>query len=264
LIRVAIERFGATVILRVRRSDLLLARYELDAYMTENASKPAPPPPAPVFGQPWPGVIAYLVVIVAMTFAVEDFTFGVNWVRLGQMDGGRLVDGEWWRAVTALTLHADAAHLLGNAVFGSFFGYWLGRSFGGGFAWALILVAGTAGNVLNGILSGPNHLSIGASTAVFAMLGTLTAYSWRRGAPPGTRERIAPIIAGLGLLAYTGVGGENTDIGAHLLGFVCGFGAGLGVARYGIPKAPHLQRLAAAAAVGILVLGWTAALIWGQ
>jgi membrane associated rhomboid family serine protease len=203
-----------------------------------------------------------LSVLVAITLAVDNLAFGIDWLQIGRMDSGRLFAGEWWRAVTALTLHADAAHLLGNAVFGSFFAYWLARSFGGGFAWALIVATGAAGNVLNGLFSGPNHLSLGASTAVFAMLGTLTAYSWRRGAPPGARyrERIAPIIAGLGLLAYTGAGGENTDIGAHLLGFVSGFVAGLAVAACGVPQSRWLQGLSAAASIGLLTLAWTAAL----
>ena len=36
---------------------------------------------------------------------------------------GRVTGGEWWRAVTALFLHADALHLAGNVIFGAAFGY---------------------------------------------------------------------------------------------------------------------------------------------
>ena len=36
--------------------------------------------------------------------------------------------------------------------------------------------------------------------------------------------RWGPVVGGLALLMFTGTGDENTDIGAHLMGFVCGFG----------------------------------------
>ena len=39
--------------------------------------------------------------------------------------------------------------------------------------------------------------------------------------------RFGPIVGGLALLMFTGTGGQNTDVGAHLLGFVCGFAAGM-------------------------------------
>ena len=48
------------------------------------------------------------------------------------------------------------------------------------------------------------------------------------------RERAAPVVAGLGLLAYTGTAGVNTDIGAHLMGFGTGFVLALVIARYGL------------------------------
>jgi membrane associated rhomboid family serine protease len=38
--------------------------------------------------------------------------------------------------------------------------------------------------------------------------------------------RYAPIVAGIALLAFLGVGGERTDVLAHLAGFVAGVLAG--------------------------------------
>ena len=37
----------------------------------------------------------------------------------------------------------------------------------------------------------------------------------------------SPIVGGFALLMYTGTGGENTDVGAHLMGFLCGLGGGI-------------------------------------
>jgi membrane associated rhomboid family serine protease len=197
-----------------------------------------------------------------MALLAPELLLGVDWLAAGRMDGGRSLIAEWWRPLTALTLHADAAHLLGNALFGSFFGYSVARYLGGGFSWLLILACGALGNLANGYLSGPDHRSIGASTAVFAALGILSAYCWRRGFPSqaSQRERMAPVVAGIGLLAFTGTAGVNTDIGAHLLGFLAGFGGGLVVARTGFPQSDKLQLACGVAALGLLVAAWLAAI----
>jgi len=192
---------------------------------------------------------------------VHELAFGVDWLAVGRMDADRMLAGEWWRTVTALTLHVDTAHLLANAGFGALFCYFLGRYLGGGVGWIAIVLAGTLGNALNGWLEAPGHLSIGASTAVFGALGLLTAYTWRRGFPRGTsfRARVAPVVAGIALLAYTGTGGPNTDIGAHLTGFAMGFAIGFAVARAPLPTSMRVQ-IAAGLAAWLLVIG---AWIWG-
>jgi len=59
------------------------------------------------------GVAAGLAVAC---FAAVTLGPAASWVERGSADAGRIVRGEWWRAVTALTLHADVAHTLGNAV----------------------------------------------------------------------------------------------------------------------------------------------------
>ncbi len=145
--------------------------------------------------------------------AAHPDLFGLDWLRAGRVDAGALLGGEWWRAVTALTLHIELAHLGGNLAFGAFFGYFIGRYFGTGVGWLAVLTSASLGNVVNSLLHRPAHRSIGASTAVFAALGLLVAYTWRRGFLRDTpwRSRIAPIVAGLGLLAFTGTAGENTD-----------------------------------------------------
>jgi len=168
--------------------------------------------------------------------------------------------------VTALTLHVDFSHLAGNIVFGAFFGLYVGRYLGSGIGWAAILGAGALGNALNVLIQPGRHLAIGASTSVFAALGLLAAYTWRRGFLRNTpwRMRIAPIIAGIGLLAFTGTGsgveGDNVDILAHLTGFIAGFGAGAALATVEIPREPDAQRTWGAITVAALVLSWITAL----
>ena len=61
--------------------------------------------------------------------------------RLGHVEGGGhsgswvVVRGEWWRAFTALTLHADAGHLMANLLFGVLFAYPAAQLVGVGVAW---------------------------------------------------------------------------------------------------------------------------------
>jgi membrane associated rhomboid family serine protease len=239
------------------------AATELAAYRDENA-RATGPQRLPEIGSGLPAAALYALLLLVAFVCVRGNAFGLDWYGAGRLVAGRVVDGEWWRAVTALTVHLDLDHLGGNLAFGAFFGYFAARYLGPGVAWLAILGSGTLGNVLNALAQDAQHRSIGASTAVFAALGLLTAYTWRRGFIRETpwRARIAPIIAGLGLLAFTGTGGENTDLFAHLTGFVSGFACGLLLARYAsvhITRLPKTQRICAVAAAVLLAGAWA----WG-
>src|SRR5690606_41586423 len=100
------------------------------------------------------------------------------------------------------------------------------------------------------------------TTLFRSALGLLTAYTWRRGPGHGSlRARLAPIAAGIGLLAFTGTGGDNTDIFAHLTGFATGFGLGaLLLYKLDLSRVRHAQAIAAAAALGLLAVAWALAL----
>jgi len=239
------------------------AAAELRQYRRENARRVGTRP-LDLVGPGWPGVAAYLGVLLAVFVAARESLFGLDWYGAGRLEAGAVSAVELWRTVTALTLHVEFAHLGGNLVFGAFFGWFVGRYLGLGVGWLTVLTAAAAANALGAWVQGPDHRSLGASTAVFAALGMLVAYTWRRGFWRGTpwRARIAPIVAGLGLLAFTGTGGENTDLGAHLFGFCAGFGGGLVLARGVTPKwlrNRRVQASCAAAALIAVVAAWT----WG-
>jgi rhomboid protease GluP len=240
------------------------AAHELRHYLRENRR----PAVAPVV---WPnhphaiyGVIGYALVLIAVTFAVLTGVGDHNWKSAGVLDAGFLARGEWWRVLTALTLHGDVLHLLSNLAFGALFGYPAARLFGPGIAWLLILLGAGLAYGVDALLHPPQHHLLGASTAVFIALGLVASYGWRRHLrnwSPWTR-RSAPLVAGIALLAFTGTGGENTDILAHLAGFVVGTGIGALCAHLPMP-APgrfRVQWIAGLAAVALLSLAWTLAL----
>lgn len=181
-----------------------------------------------------------LVLVVSFSQQSKD----PSWVERGASSSiGLIGDGEWWRPFTALFLHGDAAHLIGNLLSGLFFGTLVARSIGPWRGWGLILACGTIGNILTSLLTWPEPFtSIGASTAVFGALGILTGF----GFAAALRQRVrlpwariaAPVLAGVILLGWLGGGqaGGNTDVLGHVFGFSTGLVTGLVVA--GLEKKP--------------------------
>jgi membrane associated rhomboid family serine protease len=192
----------------------------------------------------------------------------VDWITLGNAHAGKIMAGQWWRLVTALTLHADWQHLLGNLLIGGIFISRLCRDLGSGPAWLLLLFSGLLGNLVNAWLQDPAHRAVGASTAIFGAVGLLAGISmvrYRHSLRPRRRWAL-PVAAALGLLAMLGTGGGNTDVGAHLFGFLFGLPLGIGaelMIEYRGRPGRALNALLAAAAVGIVGGSWWAALLLG-
>lgn len=236
-----------------------LARYD-----AENPPGPAAPeprePPSPAALQLALLAVAALLLFFRLVTGPRDPA--QRWFARGSADAERILSGEPWRAVTALTLHADPAHVLSNALAGAVFFTAVFQELGPGLGLCVVLVAGAAGNLVNAALRGSGHVAVGASTAVFAAVGVLSGLGIARRRRPGTRGRRGwlPFAAGLGLLAMLGTG-ERSDLWAHLFGFAAGALAGLGVALAlkRRPRAPAQALLAAAAAAAILAC-WRLAL----
>lgn len=197
-----------------------------------------------------------------------------RWLTTGSSEAWHILRGDWWRAFTGLTLHADGAHVMGNALIGGVFVWLAARRLGSGLAWFLTILGGGLGNVINAMALGAPHNSIGFSTASFAAAGllagmacfhtsstTISGQSIARRAYTFISSALVPVAAGLGLLAMLGAG-EETDLGAHLFGFLSGLGLGLiagWAERYaGVPKKKADAALIVAA-VGMPVASWCVA-----
>jgi membrane associated rhomboid family serine protease len=264
-IRTYLVNEADTIVLYVAMEDAGSAVRELAAYDEEEAARLArrrPRLPARV-----PGAEAPLIFVALMTFcfaADRASAFGQDWGVKGAAQVGAILHGEWWRTVTSLFLHADGAHLLGNLGMGIVVGLLLAQILGSGVAWLAILASGVVGNLLNASLQPLAHTAIGASTAVFGGIGLLAGFSqasteteWHRG-----MRRWAPLAAGLALLVLLGTAGENTDIWAHVCGFVAGGVMGLAFGRFGERLADRrgLQAWCGAVAVAAVAAAWIAAL----
>lgn len=202
---------------------------ELRLYDEENPPARTQVQKIPKYQNAVPGVLGYAIVVCLIAWFAGVSFFAQDWIMAGRIDGVLVRNGEWWRTITALTLHASLRHLAGNLVFGTLFGLFAGRLLGSGIAWLAIIFTAASGNMLNTLLLESTHRSVGASTAVFAALGLVVGYVWRAKLMSQERwpYRVGPIVGGLALLMYTGTGDANTDIGAHLMGFLCGFAAGM-------------------------------------
>ncbi len=245
--------------LHVDDDDAAEARHQLALYESENAPRSRAGPAVVATGARL-GVVIYVAVLSGL-FLLQGRSFGgIDWTSAGRVDVALIRAGEWWRVLTALTLHIDVGHLAGNLGFGAIFGALLGRQLGGGLAWLAILLAGGLGNLINVWIQGPQHWSVGASTAVFGAVGLLATFGWLTGraGDESWARRWFPLIAGAWVLAWLGTGDERTDIVAHLTGFLAGGGLGLLLAAVGpaIYQRRSVQLLAGGVALVGLSAGW--------
>ena len=260
-----VVRQGERLWLRVREEDVARARAALLAYEEENASAPEQTPSEPGYPGSWPTWVALLAAaLLALFYVAEDpRASGSRLFEVGGADALRIAHGEVWRTVTALFLHIDLPHLAANMLFGAFFLAAVGRSLGPGLALALVLLAGASGNLVNALLRDTPHVTVGASTAVFGAVGLLSGLRvvGRRGEDAGWRSRLAPLAAGLALLAMLGSAGDRVDVYAHLFGLLVGTGLGAWVGgMLAGPPGVVGQLLAGGWALAVVVGSWWLAL----
>jgi len=246
--------------LRVDSEDHERARKAIAAYLSENEvhhQKEAAPPEAhqkTVTGV-WVALVL-LVMYIIMAQSAGDRAFIVRYGASAE----DILTGQYYRAVTALMLHADGVHLAGNMVGIALFGTAVCSVTGWGVGWLIILMSGAAGNLLNAVFYQTDHLSIGASTAVFGAVGFLAiAQFLKRYQEPGRRFRAwIPLGGGLALLGILGTA-PHVDLAAHLFGFGSGMMSGFFYGRLSKrPASTPYQIVCFLIASGMLTISWWA------
>lgn len=246
--------------LLVAADDASSALYHLNQYRQENLNWPPPPPLRQTLSTQAQPTLP-LMVLLALFFAhTGPWSSGSIWFAQGAIDSAPILkQGEWWRLITALTLHADLSHLLGNCLIGGLVIDLLGRIIGYGQSWLLVMLTGSIGNLCNILIRQQPHLSVGFSTSVFAAIGLLTGLQLGKSAIRSYKELLLPLGAGAGLLAFLGSEGVRTDLGAHLFGFASGIGGGWLLTRAGLIerfRSPALQPLQLSLALALPILAW--------
>jgi rhomboid protease GluP len=209
------------------------------------------------------GAALYASILVGVAYCAGLGLFDADWYAAGVADAGAL-HAEWWRAFTALTLHADPMHLLGNLFFGVLVSIGASRLLGPGIVWFTALASAACANTVAMWTAPSSHSSLGASTAVFAILGLLTGLAWteRMSFKEQRWYRFAPIFGGVGLLSLFGAGDAHVDVYGHLLGFAFGTLAGWLCAVTGMPRSsrPSVQLIFGSGAILTVGVAWILAL----
>jgi len=217
------------------------ARAELDSYFAENRNWPPQVPTRddfqPFFHPPSLLMMGALFLFFTVTGPWQSKSI---WFLGGAGETTAMLEGlQWWRLVTALTLHADLTHVLGNCFFGFVLIHFFFKMTGNGLGSFALLTSAVGGNLINTIAKGVGYSFIGFSTATFSVVGMLAMLSYHERKQLRHVHFLMPLMAGLAFLAMLGSSGERTDLGGHFFGLVCGLAAGRLLATQYVQKLRH-------------------------
>ena len=237
------------------------SRHQLKLYIKENPPKEENPPiPLSFSLQP----LWVLLVPVICTFA--DFGNFVERMHLqGLADADKILRGEWWRTITAITLHGDARHLAGNLVTGYIVLNLMAYRIPLARMVPFLAIGSALANFAVAATVQTDYRALGFSSFVFASIGALAVIEFRLmpHETHGMLRRFAPLCGALSLAVFLGLG-ENADILGHFYGFFVGCLCGLipkkKMLRWGTPTTlPDL--LWVAVYFGIFAFSWKMALL---
>ena len=231
------------------------ARLQLELYHRENPPKEENPPiPLSFSLQPlW-------VLLAPILVTLLQFTDKINLHSEGVSDAAKVLKGEWWRSLTAQTLHGDARHLASNLLCGYIVMNMITFRIPLLRLTPFIAVAAAVANLCVSATVQTDFRSLGFSTFVFAAIGCLSVIEFRLMPKEshGMLRRFAPLCGAASLAVFLGLG-ENADILGHAYGFVAGLFCGF------IPKKKSLRwgtPLSSADGIGLLMYYGLYLLAW--
>lgn len=173
-----------------------------------------------------PYVTVALVAVNVILFLICTFT-GDLLYNIGDLSPDSFLrEGEFYRIVSAMFLHADINHLVNNMLLLAGLGAMLEKETGHMRFFLLYFLSGLGGQVVSmvyKIYAGEEYIgSIGASGAVFGLVGVLLAMSlwWTNKMANVTWQRIVFVVL---YSLYSGIRSANIDNAAHIGGFIAGF-----------------------------------------
>jgi membrane associated rhomboid family serine protease len=160
-----------------------------------------------------------------------------------------IANGDYWRLLTAAFLHYGPFHLILNMLGLWWFGSLLEQRIGSGRFLLLYLVSGLAGSA-GALVVSPNNPTVGASGAIFGILGAGLVLEQQRDYVFGG-SALGVIVANLVLtFAWSG----NISVGGHIGGLIGGAAATLALSRFGRGHAVY-GRAGALGIAGIVAVG---------
>lgn len=178
-----------------------------------------------------------MFIISCIIGGTETFS-GINAnlaLELGANNQFYLKSGEIWRLLTSAFLHADLVHLLVNMYSLYIIGRQMETFLGKGKFLVVYIVSAICGGLLSGLVSDPSIVSVGASGAIFGLLGSMLyfGYHYRTYLGSAIKNQIIPIIIINLLIGFMSSGIDNF---AHIGGLVGGVLATMAVGINGKSK----------------------------
>ena len=172
-----------------------------------------------------------------------------------------LLTTEWMTLISATFLHGSLLHILFNLSWLNSLGRWIVEIFGS--AWFVILYIGTGitGFVASNAMGAPP--TIGASCAIFGLMGALIVFGKRRGGELG--QRLSRQVWAWAIIGFLlGFAMPQINNAGHLGGFLGGMAIALIMPKHeGAPRHPTVDKaasflmlLTAISLIGIIAVRW--------
>ncbi len=232
--------------------------------------------PGPILGGmiPHPGYNTVIILLINTGLYLATSLYSMNGSRGGFMDvdiqtlfafGGKfgpaITAGQWWRLVTAGFLHGGLLHILMNSWVLFDLGAQVEEVYGGARMLVIYFVASVAGFCLSWLWR-PGVVSVGASAALFGLVGAMIAVGTRYKTAMAGTVRSVYMRYLIYLLLFSLLPG--IDMAAHIGGLAGGFGTAYltGIPHFEGPDKERIWRIAAAAAILITIYSFLRWYLW--
>jgi len=175
----------------------------------------------------FPAVPIFIILLCGIVFVLQAVTGSLESeagiIKAGALVRDLVVKGEPWRLVSSMFLHASTGHVVGNMIALYILGMAVQHAFG---AWRTVylyflsgIVAAIGSTLLN---TGP---SVGASGAVFGLMGAMVAYfAFYKKEYRFQDNRIGAVLLVWAIYSFIeGMATPYIDVAAHIFGFAAGF-----------------------------------------
>lgn len=171
----------------------------------------------------------YYITIIILTLNIAvylAYTFiGESVYNIGCLDTSLVIrQKEYYRILSCTFLHIDIEHIVGNMIFLVALGQMLETSIGHIRFIIVYLLSGIGGSILSLIyivLTAQHYTSIGASGAVFGLIGALLFLVVINNGRFGDIS-LPRILFAIFYMIYSGYNSPQTDNSAHIGGLICG------------------------------------------
>lgn len=167
-------------------------------------------------------VVTYILIVLNLMVFLYGVLHGND--ELINMFGNNyelVQNGEFYRLLTCMFVHADILHILFNMIALYSIGPVVERYYGKSKFLLIYLISGLLGSIFSGVFMTANSISIGASGAIFGLLGSICyfTYYYRATLQGILRGSIMPVII---INLVIGFLSSSIDLSAHIGGLIGG------------------------------------------